>query len=48
MRIVNTDLLFNPLNWGIVLAVSLIMSWAYVHAMEAVRCDCNADNGVPD
>ena len=47
MGIVNVPLLSLPLNWGIVLAVSLIMSWGFVHVMEAQRCTC-ADNGQPD
>lgn len=46
-KILNLNLLLSPMNWGIVLAITLLMGWAYTHIVEGMNCNC-ADNGIPD
>lgn len=43
-RIINLRLITNPINWGIVLAVLLLMSYALMTVAEAAnggRCGCS-------
>jgi hypothetical protein len=43
-KIINLKLMMNPINWGIVLAVLFLMSFALMNVAEAAnggKCGCN-------
>lgn len=46
-KVLNLNLLLSPMNWAIVLSITLLMGWAYTHIVENGKCNC-ADNGIPD
>lgn len=40
-KIINLPLLMNPVNWGIVVAVLLVMTFGITHIAEATGGGCN-------